>query len=169
MALWISRIALALLLLLFATPGQALMIDTPRKEFTKREKERILLPCKRASADRRIRCEVRELKRAEAEWGMSNPINAYDVYNWMDLGGQQLRNRLQQERLQAFSDHWEESRKVYSEFEPTDDINTQRLPYVNAIRESRLDCMYARHGRTRTLCFDIQIDVSQRMMHSPPR
>ncbi|MDD5103716.1 MAG: hypothetical protein PHX93_04930 [Candidatus Peribacteraceae bacterium] len=141
----------------------------PVKEFTEREKERILLPCKRATPDRRIRCEVRELKRAEAEWGKSNPVDAYAVYDWMDLGGQHLRDRLQQERADAFTEHWDRTRKVYSQFEPTDDINTQRLPYVNAIRESRLDCMYVQHGRARAKCFDIQIDTAQKMMRTPPR
>jgi len=151
-----------------ATPASALL-KTETKEFSEREKERILLPCKRASPDRRIRCEVRELKRAQAEWGKSNPVNAYAVYDWLDLGGQHLRDRLQQERLESFADHVEQTRKVYSEFEPTDDVNTQRLPYVNAIRESRLDCMYVQHGRARAKCFDIQIDVSQKMMRTPPR
>lgn len=141
----------------------------PKKEFTDREKERILLPCKRVSPDRRIRCEVKELKRAEAEWGKSNPVDAFAVYNWMDLGGAHLRDRLQQERLDSFTRHWEQTRKVYSQFTPTDDINTQRLPYVNRVRESRLDCMYAQHGRTRARCFDTQIDVSQKMMRTPPR
>lgn len=165
---WISRTILLFILLSAATPGQAIE-KLPRKEFTEREKQRILLPCKKVSADRRIRCEVKELKRAEAEWGKSNPINAYAVYDWMDLGGQHLRDRLQEERLQSFSAHWEQTRKVYSRFTPTDDVNTQRLPYVNPIRESRLDCMYVEHGRARARCFDIQIDVSQKMMRTPPR
>lgn len=161
-----KRIILFLLLLLAATPGYA-VAPTPKKVFTEREKERILLPCKRATEDRRIRCEVRELKRAEAEWGKSNPVDAFAVYDWMDLGGHHLRNRLQQERLQSFADHWEDSRKVYSEFTPTTDVNTERLPYVNAIRESRLDCMYAQHGRTRARCFDLQVDTAQKMMRTP--
>lgn len=168
MKLWTSRVILLFLLLSVATPGLA-VVPLPKKVFTDREKERILLPCKRASPDRRIRCEVRELKRAEAEWGKSNPVDAFAVYNWMDLGGQHLRDRLQQERADAFAEHWENTRKVYSAFEPTDDINTQRLPYVNPIRESRLDCMYVQHGRARAKCFDVQIDVSQRMMRTPPR
>jgi len=154
--------------LLASAPAQA-VAPLPKKEFTEREKERILLPCKRASPDRRIRCEVRELKRAEAEWGKSNPVNAYDVYNWMDLGGQHRRDRLQQEREDRLAAHWQSTRKVYSQFEPTNDINTQRLPYVNRVRESRLDCMYAQHGRTRTKCFDIQVDTAQKMMRTPQR
>ncbi len=164
----LTFVALFCCSLLAAVPARA-VAPLPKKEFTEREKERILLPCKRASPDRRIRCEVRELKRAEAEWGKSNPVNAFAVYDWLDLGGQHLRDRLQQERADAFAEHWEQTRKVYSEFTPTRDVNTQRLPYVNAIRESRLDCMYAQHGRTRTKCFDIQVDVSQKMMRTPPR
>lgn len=166
MKLWTSRIVLLFLLLSVATPGLA-VAPLPKKVFTEREKERILLPCKRASPDRKIRCEVRELKRAEAEWGKSNPVDAYAVYDWLDLGGQHLRDRLQQERLESFAEHWEQTRKVYSAFEPTNDINTQRLSYVNPIRESRLDCMYVQHGRARAKCFDIQIDVSQKMMRTP--
>ena len=92
MTSWISRIVLSFLLLSVATPGWA-VAPLPRKEFSEREKERILLPCKKVSADRRIRCEVRELKRAEAEWGKSNPINAFAVYDWMDLGGQHRRDK----------------------------------------------------------------------------
>lgn len=162
--------SIALFCFSLLTAGTAWAIaPLPKKEFTAREKERILQPCKKVSADRRIRCEVRELKRAEAEWGKSNPVDAFAVYNWLDLGGQHLRNRLQQERADAFSEHWENTRKVYSAFEPTNDINTQRLPYVNPIRESRLDCMYVQHGRARAKCFDIQIDVSQKMMRTPPR
>ncbi|MDD4286757.1 MAG: hypothetical protein PHO20_01315 [Candidatus Peribacteraceae bacterium] len=164
----LASIALFCCSLFTATPAWAIA-PLPKKEFTEREKERILLPCKRASPDRRIRCEVRELKRAEAEWGKSNPTDAYAVYDWMDLGGQHLRDRLQQERVDAFTEHWEQTRKVYSQFTPTDDVNTQRLPYVNAIRESRLDCMYVQHGRARAKCFDIQIDVSQRMMRTPQK
>lgn len=168
MKLWISRIVLSLLLLMIATPGLAVAL-VPKKEFSEREQERILLPCRRASPDRKIRCEVRELKRAEAEWGKSNPVNAFAIYDWMDLSGKHRRDRLQKERLDAFAQHWERTRKVYSEFEPTTDVNTKRLPYVNSIRESRLDCMYVQHGRARTRCFDIQVDVSQKMMRTPPR
>lgn len=167
MALRTSRIVFALMLFAAAMPAHAAVMETPRKEFTAQEKERILLPCKRATPERRIRCEVQELKRAEAEWGKSKPMNAYEVYDWMDLGGHHLRNRLQQERLQTFSDHWEQTRKVYSAFEPADDVNTQRLPYVNAIRESHLDCMYVRHGRPRTLCLEAHKDASQKMMRTP--
>jgi len=164
----LASIALFGCSLLAAMPVHAIA-PLHKKEFTEREKERILLPCKKVTADRRIRCEVKELKRAEAEWGRSSPLEAFAVYDRMDLGGNHLRNRLQQERLQSFNAHWSNTRKVYSEFEPTDDLNTQRLPYVNAVRESRLDCMYVQHGRARALCFDKQVDVSQKMMKTPPR
>jgi hypothetical protein len=165
---WITSLALLLSLLCLTSPALALE-PSEQKEFTEKEKERILLPCKKVGADRRIRCEVRELKRAQLEWGKSRPVNAYDVYDWLDLGGHHLRARLQQERMLKFTQHWQKTRKMYSQFEPTDDVNTRRLPYVNRVRESRLDCMYAQHGRPRARCFDIQVDVSQKMMRTPPR
>jgi len=164
----LPSIALFLCTLLTATPTWAIA-PIPKKEFTEEEKARILLPCKRVGPDRRIRCEVKELKRAGAERGNSSPVDAFTVYNSMDLGGAHRRNRLQQERLQSFNAHWSKTRKTYSAFEPTNDLNTQRLPYVNAVRESRLDCMYVQHGRARALCFDKQVDVSQKMMKTPPR
>lgn len=163
-----SRLALLFVLFSLASPALALTEPAP-KEFTEKEKERILRPCKNVSADRRIRCEVRELKRAQAEWGKSTPVNAYAVYDWLDLGGAHRRSALQKARHTAFDQYWANTRRVYSAFEPTDDINTQRLPYVNNVRESRLDCMYVQHGRARALCFDKQIDVSQKMMRTPPR
>lgn len=163
-----SRIALFCCTLLAALPVWAIE-PLPKKQFTEKEKERILLPCKRVSADRRIRCEVKELKRAELEWGKSSPVDAYAVYDWLDLGGNHLRARLQQERHAQFAEHWGQNRRVYSAFEPTSDINTQRLPYVNRVRESRLDCMYVQHGRARARCFDRQVDAAQKMMYTPPR
>lgn len=163
-----ARLALSTLLFSLVSPALAFTQPTT-KEFTGKEKERILLPCRNTSADRRVRCEVKELKRAQLEWGKSSPMDAYAVYDWLDLGGQRLRDRLQQERSTSFQQYWEDTRRVYSDFEPTDDINTQRLPYVNRVRESRLDCMYVQHGRARTLCFDKQVDLSQKMMHTPPQ
>lgn len=163
-----ARLVLCLILLAYSLPALS-AAPLREKVFTDREKERILLPCRNVTEDRRIRCEVRELKRAQAEWGKASPADAYAVYDWLDLGGNHLRSRLKQERIARFNAHWSKTRRTYSALEPTEDINTQRLPYVNRVRETRLNCMYARHGRTRAKCFDRQIDVAQRMMRTPPR
>ncbi|MDD5040888.1 MAG: hypothetical protein PHX87_01925 [Candidatus Peribacteraceae bacterium] len=158
-----TRIALLLTLAPLASP--ALAADPPmRLPFTEQQKERILKPCLSVPANNRPRCEARAMRNAELEWSRAFPGDAYAVYDWMDLGGNHLRARLQNERSTAFQEYWSENRTTFSNFKPTEDINTTRLPYVNRIRESRLDCMYVPHGRPRALCFDQQIDTSQKMM-----
>ena len=164
----LPHIALLSCILLTALPVRA--ADPPQRlPFTGHQKERILKPCASAPAGDRPRCEARAMRNAQEEWSRSFPGDAYAVYDWMDLGGNHLRDRLMAERQAAFREYWRQNRSTYGDFAPTADINTTRLPYVNRVRESRLDCMYVAHGRPRAKCFDTQIDVAQRMMRTPPQ
>jgi hypothetical protein len=163
------RHVLSLLLVLgcLLPPAPCGALEQTRRTFTEREKERITRLCMDYTDPReRNRCEVHQLTRAEQEWGKSHPIDAYALYDRLDLGGYHLRNRVQTERLNAFREYWSAQRRTYSQFEPSKDINTTRLPYVNTVREERLDCMYVAHGRPRTLCLEWQKDRAQKMMQN---
>lgn len=157
----------AVLILTFLSSPTLAFAATQPHTFTTREKERLFRPCKNLDPRKRQRCETRQLKRAEEEWGKSHPTDAFAIYDRFDLGGDHLRARLQEERRVTFQRYWEENRKPLSAFTPEDNLNTRRIPYINTVREERLDCMYVAHGRPRALCFDQQIDRAQKMKLPP--
>lgn len=136
--------------------------------FTASEKERLFRSCKKADPRQRERCETRQIARAQEEWGKSHPTDAFALYDRLDLGKNHLRSNLQTNRRILFERHWSLNRKTFSEFEPVDNFNTRRLPYMNTVREEELNCMYEPHGRPRTLCLEWQKDRAQKMKAPVP-
>jgi len=132
-------------------------------DFSISQKEQAMRACVHADSKARERCEARVKKRAEAEWGKSNPVTAFELYDSLDWGQNHLRYDLQVTRKIENQKYWSQNRRTYSELTPTDDINTQRLPYVNTVRAEQLACMYEPAGRPRALCLDRQKDAAQKM------
>lgn len=132
-------------------------------DFSITQKEQAMRACVHADTKARERCEARVKKRAEAEWGKSNPVTAFELYDSLDWGKNHLRYDLQVTRKIENQKYWSINRRTFSELTPTDDVNTQRLPYVNTVRAKRLDCMYEPAGRPRALCLDRQKDAAQKM------
>ncbi|MDD5624083.1 MAG: hypothetical protein PHI23_05245 [Candidatus Peribacteraceae bacterium] len=151
----LRRILALLMLAAFLTPTLAMARAEATQVFTSHQKQRLFRVCSTVDSKQVKRCEARQLARANRSWGRSSPLEAYDLYDSLDLGKNHLRDRLQLERSTSYKISVSKERRTYSEFVPKDDINTQRLPYLNAIQQERLRCMTdVPHGRPRALCLE---------------
>ena len=155
----------SVLILLVLLPTGALAAGEKNFEtdFSISQKAQAMRACVHADSKARERCEARIRKHAVAEWGKSNPDSAFQLYDSLDWGQNHLRYKLQVTRRIENQKYWSANRRTYSELTPTDDVNTERFPYVNTIREERLDCMYVAPGRPRSLCLDRQKDAAHKM------
>lgn len=110
--------------------------------------------CKRFTEQDNVRCESRE----KQKWWQSlrltkTPRRAYDLYDGLDLGKGHLRERLKEERRQEFR-RGVQDRRTYRQLKPVEDVNTARRPYLNDLKQARLECQLKPPGRQRSLCFD---------------
>jgi hypothetical protein len=130
---------------------------------TPEEAAKLFRVCERLDADDQPRCRARQLERSRKEWGLSNPRDAQQLYDSFDLGQFHLRTRLKEERRREFAQS-RRTRTTYRQFQPTDDVNTRRRPYINDLRQRRLDCMLESPGRPRKLCFDKLTGDARKLM-----
>ncbi len=158
-----TQIALLGTILASLLPSASFAASAPYKGPTAEQAVVLYKPCEKLTENQqKERCKSRQL----TKWYNDNPRlpkNAMDLYNRLDVGGNQLRARLQQERKDAYAED-AKTRKTYSQWEPEDNHNTQKAPYLNDLRQQRLDCMYEAPGRARSRCFDQLKAASVRTM-----
>ncbi|TSC97755.1 MAG: hypothetical protein Greene101449_1106, partial [Candidatus Peregrinibacteria bacterium Greene1014_49] len=90
---------------------------------------------------------------------------AYDLYDAMDLGQGHLRDRLQEERRQEFR-RGVQDRRTYRQLKPVQNVNTERRPYLNDLKQARLECQLKPHGRQRSICMDEVGNWARKVMQS---
>lgn len=122
--------------------------------------------CRRFSEQDNIRCESRE----KQKWWQSlrltrTPRKAYDLYDGMDLGQGHLRQRLQEERRQEFR-RGVQDRTTYRQMKPVQNVNTERRPYLNDLKQARLECQLKPPGRQRSMCMDEVGNWARKLMQA---
>lgn len=114
---------------------------------------RIFRPCTRFDDADQVRCKAREAQKWRQKGTLNLPHKDFEFRDAQDFGQGHLRARLRAERRLHFQKQ-AATRRTYRQFQPTDDPNTRRRPYINDIRAERLRCMLLSPGRPRALCLD---------------
>lgn len=138
------------LIFLSAVPAYAATTEQPPEEIMARIKRL----CQKFSDQDRIRCESREVKRwQDSKSLMRTPTTDYEFRDKQDFGQNHLRSRVQSEiRRNAFQKA--STRRTYRQLQPTDDVNTRLNPYLNELKQKRLECHLKPPGRQRSMCMD---------------
>lgn len=128
--------------------------------------QRITRTCKKFDNKDNVRCESRE----KQKWWQSlrltrTPRKAYDLYDELDLGQGHLREKLQEERRQEFR-RGVQDRKTYRQLKPSEDVNTERRPYLNELKQKRLECQLKPPGRQRSKCMDEVANWARKTMQA---
>lgn len=122
-------------------------------EPTQAEKNELFRVCNSSNAREVQRCEARQLSRWKRGLA-SNRLgrNAVQTYTDIDFNFSQSRKTAQNRLLERVNKRLS-SRLTYTEQAVSQDINTERLSYINVLRKERLRCMKdVPHGRPRSMC-----------------
>lgn len=122
-------------------------------EPTDAEKKELFRICNSSNAREVLRCEARQLSRWKRGLA-SNRLgrNAAQTYKSVDFNFSQSRKTSQIRLLERVNKRLS-SRLTSSEQAVAQDINTDRLSYINVLRVERLRCMKdVPHGRPRSMC-----------------
>jgi len=164
MAMKLTRLLSATSLLSMLTPVVA---SAAVLQPTGTERDQLLKVCANITdLQERPRCEARQI----ARWRLGQAkqvqlgLNAQSVYDDIDLGNGRIRRLTNENRRKLFGEEASQ-RKTYAEFEGTDDVNTNRLSYVNELRLERLRCHKdVPHGRARSLCLENAAQTARKHM-----
>ena len=155
-----AAILLSVMTMLASVPAFAATAQQPPEDTTARIKKL----CNRFSGQDNVRCLAREVQKWQQSLDLILPTQDYEFRDAQDFGQSHLRALLRAERRKDQRDTVS-TRRTYRQMQPVDDVNTQRVSYLNYLRLGRRDCMLKDPGRPRSICMDQLGNWARKQMH----